>query len=58
MTMDKEDVLEIKARLLRVAIEGLFRISQEGLGVDEEEFRAVIELASDLEQMLTIKEAA
>jgi hypothetical protein len=29
--MDKEDVLEIKARLLRVAIEGLFRISQEGL---------------------------
>jgi hypothetical protein len=31
---------------------------RKGLCVDEEEFRAVIELASDLEQMLTIKEAA
>ena len=56
--MDKSDVLEQKARLLRVSIEGLLRLSQSGLGVDDEEFRAVIELASELEQELTVKEAA
>jgi hypothetical protein len=56
--MDKADLLEQKARLLRVSIEGLLRLSQSGLGVDDEEFRAVIELASELEQELTVKEAA
>ena len=33
--MNKSDVLEQKARLLRVSIEGLLRISQSGLGVDD-----------------------